>query len=330
MFPLSILCFSRKARFFLNNGVQADKLLEDGIAVIHLLSGIEGDEANRLLKECLDHGVSPNVQSSEGITPVHVAAIWGLYDNLCTLLAFGGNVEIRDCEGLNAIDYANRSDESEAKLCVKLLNEFVRTNKPKEPSNTVNQKHKTHEGVCSFDDSLDASYTANGINSCHQVGRKKSQVWKNRKYEEKIWKTNNKQHTYTNIKSRPDSVTRNKENNDYSLSIDAFSKRNPYQESTRDTLAEHCFLNPNGAYYIDGRDLMTEDESSLDSLMSGVSSCSFYTADEGHSMIAASALDDTAVSFPKLHPWTASKNDKFDLEETIVESISNLDIGNYR
>lgn len=99
-------------------GAKADKLI-DGITALHLLSGHESQEASDILEECLKQAeCNPNVKSIEGLTPVHVAALWGRYRNLDILTASGGNIKETDDEGNDALDFA------EDTKCIKLLLEL--------------------------------------------------------------------------------------------------------------------------------------------------------------------------------------------------------------
>ena len=99
-------------------GAKADKLI-DGITALHLLSGHESHEASHILEVCLKQAeCNPNVKSTEGLTPVHVAALWGRYRNLEILTASGGNIKETDDEGNNALDF------TEDTKCIKLLLEL--------------------------------------------------------------------------------------------------------------------------------------------------------------------------------------------------------------
>jgi len=54
----------------------------------------------------LEHGANPNVRSAEGLTPVHVASVWGKKECLKLLLKKGGNPYAEDAEGRTAVDLA--------------------------------------------------------------------------------------------------------------------------------------------------------------------------------------------------------------------------------
>ena len=91
----------------------------DGITALHLLSGYDNQEASSILEVCVKEAeCNPNVKSIEGLTPVHVAALWGRYRNLEILTASGGNIKETDDEGNNALD------NTEDIQCIKLLLEL--------------------------------------------------------------------------------------------------------------------------------------------------------------------------------------------------------------
>ena len=95
---------------------------------LHLIAGHETEEASNVLEYCAQHA-NPNVKSSEGLTPVHVAALWGRLQNLKCLISHGGDINQTDVEGNNALDFARTSDESNATACLKFLLE-VESSKP--------------------------------------------------------------------------------------------------------------------------------------------------------------------------------------------------------
>ncbi|XP_014364682.2 ankyrin repeat and LEM domain-containing protein 1 [Papilio machaon] len=101
--------------FLENESIEINDILPcKGIGILHLAVGIDPVEKS---KECteiiLKHGGNPNLCNEDGITPVHIAAIWGRLDNLKLLIGCGGEPSLRDLDGLSAFDYAVREQQWE-------------------------------------------------------------------------------------------------------------------------------------------------------------------------------------------------------------------------
>lgn len=85
-----------------------------GIGVLHLAVGIEPEEkSNKCTELLLKRGADPNLCNEDGVTPVHIAAIWGRLDNLKLLIGCGGDPARRDIDGHSAFDYATREEQWE-------------------------------------------------------------------------------------------------------------------------------------------------------------------------------------------------------------------------
>ena len=145
------------------NGARADQL-EDGITALHLLAGHEDQEASEVLEVCL-RTADPNVRSSEGMSPVHVAALWGRLDNLKLLINHGGDLNQTDDEGQNVLDFASLSEGTSAKQCIKFILEVEsnisldesKTCIPEEKWDGMKHEQPVGEVSCEFSESF---YTA--------------------------------------------------------------------------------------------------------------------------------------------------------------------------
>ncbi|XP_026495416.2 ankyrin repeat and LEM domain-containing protein 1-like [Vanessa tameamea] len=102
-------------RFLNDNSVDLNLILPcKGIGVLHLAVGIEHlDKSRECTEIILKHGGDPNLSNDDGITPVHIAAIWGKVDNLKLLLGCGGDPSRCDLDGISAFDYAVREQQWE-------------------------------------------------------------------------------------------------------------------------------------------------------------------------------------------------------------------------
>ncbi|KRZ70558.1 Ankyrin repeat and LEM domain-containing protein 1, partial [Trichinella papuae] len=85
---------------------------------LHLAAGCESVGAYSLMQEHLNRGADPNHRNSDGLTPVHIAAAWGRFDNLKLLLLNGGDPLIADNDSFTALDMAI---EEQFWPCVKLI-----------------------------------------------------------------------------------------------------------------------------------------------------------------------------------------------------------------
>ncbi len=87
--------------------MNVNTLTENGITPMHQACGA-GDEAEHMevLKLLLLKGGDPNIKSTDGVTPVHVAASQGLLEIFKVLNAYGGDPWLEDPEGRNAWDLA--------------------------------------------------------------------------------------------------------------------------------------------------------------------------------------------------------------------------------
>ncbi|KAK3610226.1 hypothetical protein CHS0354_022280 [Potamilus streckersoni] len=102
-----LFLFHRLAYECLENGADPNLVIpEKGVSPMHIAAGL-GVHATALL---LQYGGDPNIRSSDGTTPVHVAAIWGEENCLKLLLANGGDPCITDEEGLNSLDLAGNPE----------------------------------------------------------------------------------------------------------------------------------------------------------------------------------------------------------------------------
>ena len=79
---------------------------------------------------------NPNVQSSEGFTPLHIAAIWGRREALNLLLEHGADATIPDADGKTALDWAR--EESKDACSIKLLEEAIKAQLKTIRSNSKN------------------------------------------------------------------------------------------------------------------------------------------------------------------------------------------------
>ena len=91
---------------------------------------------------------NPNVKSVEGLTPLHVAAVWGRLPNIEILIKKGSYIEETDEEGNSALDLAQDAE------CIKLLLELENSSENK-PGNATKVNNTESEFSDSFFTAID-------------------------------------------------------------------------------------------------------------------------------------------------------------------------------
>ncbi|XP_053614965.1 ankyrin repeat and LEM domain-containing protein 1-like [Plodia interpunctella] len=85
-----------------------------GIGLLHLAVGVDPpDKSEEFTDILLKYGADPNVCNNDGITPLHIAAIWGRVDNLKLLIGCGGDPSLQDLDGHSSFDYAVKEEQWE-------------------------------------------------------------------------------------------------------------------------------------------------------------------------------------------------------------------------
>jgi len=108
----------------LEDGADPNTCVREDVSPMHIAAGLENDAAYAYLALLLKFKGNPNVQSSEGFTPLHIAAIWGRREAVNLLLTHGADATIPDNDGKTALDWAR--EEAQDELTIKLLEEAIK------------------------------------------------------------------------------------------------------------------------------------------------------------------------------------------------------------
>lgn len=95
----------RRALTLLKRGADPN-ILVNGLSALHTAVGLESPLNLRFTRLLLDYDGDPDIPSADGLTPIHVAAMWNRVNCLKLLIDRGGNPYQKDNEGMNALKLA--------------------------------------------------------------------------------------------------------------------------------------------------------------------------------------------------------------------------------
>ncbi|XP_060805763.1 ankyrin repeat and LEM domain-containing protein 1 [Amyelois transitella] len=103
----SLKCYLRDNIVAINNILPCK-----GIGLLHLAVGVDPpDKSQEFTEILLKYGADPNLRNDDGITPLHIASIWGRVDNLKLLIGCGGDPSLQDFDGHSSFDYAVKEEQ---------------------------------------------------------------------------------------------------------------------------------------------------------------------------------------------------------------------------
>lgn len=112
-------------------GADPNCLLLNGITSFHLAAGCP--RSSEFVKMILQYDGDPNVRDSDGITPLHVATMWGKIECLKLLYENGADITCKDKDGNDLKWFAQQNTHNGQHdiSCLKLVEELFRCEKDK-------------------------------------------------------------------------------------------------------------------------------------------------------------------------------------------------------
>lgn len=98
-------CNLREVRRLLREGANPNLLLKrkGGLSPFHLSVGLSGSKALEIVAVLLDGNAHPNNRAFDGLTPLHIAAMWGHLQAVELLVNSDADIELCDNEGKTAL-----------------------------------------------------------------------------------------------------------------------------------------------------------------------------------------------------------------------------------
>ncbi|XP_057309067.1 ankyrin repeat and LEM domain-containing protein 1-like [Hydractinia symbiolongicarpus] len=104
-------------------GISPCRPTRDGTCPLHTAVVLESPTGPEIVSRMLNYGADPNVKTDTGLSPLHIAAMWGRVDTINLLLDNGANVADKDEDDMSALDYAEEAEEMKYE-CLDALTRF--------------------------------------------------------------------------------------------------------------------------------------------------------------------------------------------------------------
>jgi len=87
---------------------------------VELIEAVKADDI-LAVKDLLEKGADPNsVEDEANITPLHFAVAYNAINTISLLVASGGNIYAKTCDGLTPLDLAKNLGQQEAEAHIKM------------------------------------------------------------------------------------------------------------------------------------------------------------------------------------------------------------------
>ena len=112
----------------------------NGCSAIHTAAVLESPPGPEIVTRMLYYGADPNIKTPTGLSPLHIAAMWGRFETINVLLDNGADVAVKDEDDMSALDYAEEAEKHKLK-CIDALTRF-RCNSRRKKANGFKSKSR--------------------------------------------------------------------------------------------------------------------------------------------------------------------------------------------
>ena len=96
---------------------------KDGTCPIHTAVVLESPSGPAIVSKMLSYGADTNIKTPTGLSPLHIAAMWGRVETINVLLDHGADIAHKDNDDMSALDYAEEAEENKY-ACIDALTCF--------------------------------------------------------------------------------------------------------------------------------------------------------------------------------------------------------------
>ena len=95
----------------------------NGCSALHSAAVLEPPTGPEIVTRMLHHGADPNIKTPTGLSPLHIAAMWGRYQTINVLLDNGADLAVKDHDDMSPLDYAEEAEANKAQ-CIDALTRY--------------------------------------------------------------------------------------------------------------------------------------------------------------------------------------------------------------